>query len=149
MSLKSNLEDDLKQAMLDKDEVSKRALRLALTSIKLAEVHKGETLTDPEVQAVLQKEAKSLSESIEEAQTVGRQDLVESAQADLAVINRYLPEPLSEDDIEALARTAIEEVGATSPGDMGTVMKELMPRVQGQADGKQVSRIVRELLSGT
>jgi hypothetical protein len=98
------------------------------------------------VLAILQKEIKSRRESISDAQQAGRPDIVADAELEIGILEEYLPQPLSAGDLEAMARAAIEEVGATSPREMGQVMKILMPRIQGRADGAQASQIVRELL---
>jgi len=148
MNLKERLQSDLKQAMLAKDERRKRTLRLVLAAIKNAEVEKRAPLDDSAVLAVIQKEVKSRQETIEGAQQAGRDDLVAEAEAEMALLQAYLPQPLTLEEVEALAREAIAEVGATSPRDMGKVMKALMPRVRGRAEGGTVSQVVRRLLAG-
>ena len=147
MSVKEQLRRALTEAMRQKDDLRKRVLRLALAAIKLAEVEKGRPLSDPEVWAVLQKEIKARHETIEGAERAGRQDLIAEARAEIAVLEAFLPAPLSAEELEALAREVIAEVGATSPKDMGKVMKPLMARVQGRASGSEVSQVVRRLLS--
>jgi len=148
MNLKERLQADLKQAMRDRDERRKRTLRLVLAAIKNAEVEKRAPLEDSAVLAVLQKEVKSRQETIEGAQQAGRDDLVAEAEAEMALLQAYLPQPLTLEEIEALAREAIAEVNATSPREMGQVMKVLMPRVRGRAEGGTVSQVVRRLLAG-
>jgi uncharacterized protein YqeY len=148
MTLKQKLQEDLTAAMRDKDEVRKRTLRLALTSIKLKEVDVGGDLSDADVLAILQKEAKQRRETLEELDQVDRPDLVAAQEAELDVLDTYLPQQLSEDELEELARRVIAEVNAEGPGDMGQVMRMLMPQVKGRADGKLVSQVVREQLSG-
>jgi uncharacterized protein YqeY len=148
MTLKQKLQEDLTAAMRDKDEVRKRTLRLALTSIKLKEVDVGGDLSDADVLAILQKEAKQRRETLEELDQVDRPDLVAAQEAELDVLDTYLPQQLSEDELEELARRVIAEVNAEGPGDMGQVMRVLMPQVKGRADGKLVSQVVREQLSG-
>jgi uncharacterized protein YqeY len=128
------------------DAARKRTLRMALSAIRFAEVEKGAALDEPAVLAILQKEIKSRRESISDAQQAGRPDIVADAELEIGILEEYLPQPLSAGDLEAMARAAIEEVGATSPREMGQVMKILMPRIQGRADGAQASQIVRELL---
>ena len=146
MSTKTQLENDLKDAMRSGDELRKRTLRMALSAVKLAEVEKGTKLDEPAVLAILQKEIKTQREAIADAERAGRPDLVAEAVAQISQLESYLPQPLTSAEIEALARAAIDEVGATSAREMGQVMKVLMPRVQGRAEGAQVSQIVRQLL---
>ncbi len=148
MTLKERLREDLTHAMRQKDAVRKRTLRMALTEIKLLEVEKGEELNDAEVDAVLQKEAKKRREMLDELTRVDRPDLEAAERAELAVLVEYLPKQLGREEIAELARQVIAEVGAEGPGQMGQVMRALMPRVKGQADGKLVGQVVRELLSG-
>ncbi len=147
MLSKSQLEDDLKQAMRAGDDLRKRTLRMALSAIKLAEVDKRRELEERELLAILRKEVKSRQETLVEARELGREDLAEAAQAEIEILRAYLPQPLKPEEIERIARDTIAEVGATAPQDMGKVMKDLMPRMQGRADGKLVSDIVRRLLS--
>ena len=146
MSTKTQLENDLKDAMRAGDELRKRTLRMALSAIKLVEVEKGTPLDEPAVLAILQKEIKTQREAIADAERAGRPDLTAEAAAQIRQLESYLPQPLTTAEIETLARTAIAEVGATSAREMGQVMKVLMPRIQGRAEGAQVSQIVRQLL---
>ncbi len=148
MSLKERLHEELKHAMRSQDGLRKRTLRLVLAAIKNAEVEKRAALSDPDILAVLQKEVKARQETIEGAQQAGREDLVAEAQAEIAILREFLPQPLTLEEIEALARAAIAEVGATSPREMGRVMQVLMPRVRGRAEGGTVSQVVRRLLTG-
>jgi len=131
------------------DEPRKRTMRMLLSAVKLAEVEKRGELDDAGMQAVFQKEVKVRHEAIGDAEKAHREDLAQAARAELAILQAYLPEPLSSADLEGMARQAIAAAGAAGPQDMGKVMKELMPRVQGRADGKDVSAVVRGLLSGT
>ena len=146
MSSKTQLENDLKDAMRAGDDLRKRTLRMALSAINLAEVEKGTPLDEPAVLAILQKEIKTQREAIADAERAGRPDLTAEAAAQIRQLESYLPQPLTTAEIETLARTAIAEVGATSAREMGQVMKVLMPRIQGRAEGAQVSQIVRQLL---
>jgi hypothetical protein len=146
MTTKVDLENSLREAMRSGDAARKRTLRMALSAIRFAEVEKGSALDEPAVLAILQKEIKSRRESISDAQQAGRPDIVADAELEIGILEEYLPQPLSAGDLEAMARAAIEEAGATSPREMGQVMKILMPRIQGRADGAQASQIVRELL---
>jgi uncharacterized protein YqeY len=147
MLTKEILEEDLKNAIRSSDDVRKRTLRMVLTSIKLTEVDRQEPLDEPALLSVIQMEAKTRREAIEEAKRADRVDLVVAAEDELTILKSYLPQPLTPEELENLATQAIEETGASTPESMGEVMKVLMPRVQGRADGKTVSTLVRELLS--
>ena len=147
MEIQKRIENDFKTAFKSGDEVSKRTLRMVMASIKLVEVEKGRALTDEEVLSILQKEIKSLREAISDAEKAGRDDLIAEAEPEIQILEQYTPQQLDEDEITELARQSIEEVGATSQQEMGNVMKVLMPRVQGRADGSKVSASVRTLLT--
>jgi uncharacterized protein YqeY len=130
------------------DDLKRTTLRMALAAIKNAEIDSRKELEPAEVLAIVQKEVKNRRESIVDAEAANRPDLVEGAEAEIAILEHYLPAGLSEDELRDMVRAAIAESGADSPRGMGEVMKVLMPRVQGRADGKQVSAVVRELLGG-
>ena len=147
MNLKMKLEDELKQAMRSGDDLTKRTLRLCLSAIKLAEVEKRGELDDGVILGILQKEVKSRRETMEEARDAGRDDLVQGAKAEIEILQAYLPEPLTPEQLLELVQAAIQEAGATSSQDMGNVMKLLMPLIQGRADGKAASAAVREQLA--
>ncbi len=151
MSLKEKLTEDLKAAMRARDEVrlrTIRALRAALMEREIAERKGGEAILTPEQELeVLQKEAKRRREAIEQFRAAGRQDLVQKEEEELKIIEEYLPRQLSDDEIRAVLEEIIEAVGARSVRDMGRVMKEAMARMRGQADGRRVSEVARELLS--
>ncbi len=149
MNTKQQLQAALKEAMRQRDNLRKRTLRLALAAIKLAEVEHGGELDESAVLGVLQKEIKARRETIEGAQRAGRDDLIAEAEAEIAVLQEFLPPPLTPEALEALAREVIAEVGATSPREMGKVMAALMPRLQGRATGKEASQVVRRLLQGS
>ena len=146
MSIKTQLNDSLKDAMKSGDEVRKRTVRMALASIKQVEVDKRVELDDPAVMAILQKEVKNRRESLEEARKANRADLIEANEAEIRVLDAFLPKAMPAEELRALAQAAIEETGATSPADMGRVMKTVMPRVAGRAPNDMVSATVRELL---
>ena len=148
MSLLDIINQDLKTAMKSGDEVSKRTLRGVKTAITRAEKDKGgQPLDDGEIIAVLQKQAKQRRDSIEAYQQAGREDLVAEEQAELAVIQRYLPQMMSEEEIRVVAQKVIEETGASGPRDMGKVMGKLMSQLRGKADGRLVNQVVRDLLN--
>lgn len=146
MTLKKELQNALTQAMKNRDETRKIPLRLVMSAVKEAEIDKKEALSDDEVLRILQKETKSRLDTIADAEKAGRPDLIEQAEKELAVLKEFLPEELSAEEIQALVQGTIAEVGAGSMADMGKVMKALMPKIQGRADGGQVSQLVRQEL---
>ena len=146
METKVQLENALKEAMKAGDDVRKRTIRMVLAAIRQNEIDKQIKLDEPATLAIIQKEIKTRRESIEEARNANRPDIVEDTEAEITVLQAYLPKAMSPDDLKALAEAAISEAEATSPADMGKVMKLLMPRVAGRAAGDQVSAIVRQLL---
>jgi len=147
MNLKDQLQSDLKDAMRAGDELRKNTLRMTLSAIKLAEIEKRDPIDELGILAIIQKEVKSRRESIADAQRANRTDLVQTAEQEIALLEHYLPKALDAAELEALARQAIEEVGAASIREMGQVMKVLMPRLQGRATGDQASQVVRKLLA--
>lgn len=149
MTTKAQLESSLKDAMRSKDDLRKRTLRMVLTAIHLAEVDKGQPLDEQEIMAILQKEVKSRQEAVSEAQRAGRPELQVAAEEEIGVLQDFLPQPFSPEELEALAQQAVAEVGATSPHEMGQVMKVLVPRLQGRASGGEASQVVRKLLESS
>ena len=147
MSIKNLMENNLKEAIFANDDLRKSTLRLALSAVKLAEVEKRSPLEDEEVLHIVQKEVKSRRETINDANRAGRQDLADAAEAEIAILATYLPQPLSVAELEAYAQAAIAELGAQTLADMGKVMKVLLPRLKNRADGGQTSSMVRKLLS--
>ena len=146
MNTKLKLSDDLKDALRAKDELRKRTLRMALAAIKNIEIDNGSELDESATLAILQKEVKNRLETIEGAQQAKRDDLIAEAEAEIAILEAYLPRPLAAEELEKLVREAIAESGATSPREMGNVMRLLMPKIQGRADGKDASQMVQRLL---
>jgi uncharacterized protein YqeY len=146
MNTKTQLESALRDAMRAGDDLRKRTIRMALSTIRLAEIDKGASLDEAPVISILQKEIKLRQESIEDARRANRPDLVEASQAEIAVLQEFLPRQLSVEELEALAKQAIAEVGATNQREMGQVMKVLVPRLEGRASGDQASQAVRRLL---
>jgi uncharacterized protein YqeY len=152
MDLRQQLMDDLKDAMRQRDERRKGAIRSVIAALKEAETEldsSGERirLDDSGILALIAKQAKQRQESITEFRKGGREDLVAEEEAELVILQAYLPEQLTQEQIEAEARQVIEEVGATGPHDMGKVMKPLMARLRGRADGKLVNQVVAGLLA--
>ena len=136
----------MKDAMKSGDEVRKRTVRMALAAVKQAEVDKRIELDDAAVMNILQKEIKNRRESLEEAKKVNRVDLIEANEAEINVLQVFLPEAMPAEELRALVQDAITETGAASPADMGKVMKAVMPKVAGRAPNDMVSATVRELL---
>jgi uncharacterized protein YqeY len=151
MTLKTRLQDDLKAAMRSGDKRKLAALRLTLTSIKIAETAETRAthgdLTDEEASALLQTEVKRRRDTIAELEKAGRPEMLADEKAELEALMDYLPKQLNREQIVEAARAVIAATGATSPGQTGVVMKQLMAQLRGQADGKVVSEVVRELLS--
>ena len=146
ISLKERLDGDLKDAMRSKDSIRRTVLRTIISEIRNAEIAKQEALDDEGVLVVMTKQAQQRRDSIEAFKAASRSDLVESESAELKIISGYLPEQLSEDEIEVVITEVISQVEAKGSSDMGKVMKEIMQRVRGRADGKMVSAIVTSRL---
>ncbi|WP_376789677.1 GatB/YqeY domain-containing protein [Thermoflexus sp.] len=147
MSLKERLQEDLKAAIRAGDEPRKTAIRMALLAIRMAEVEAARPLSEDEILRVLQNEVKRRRETLEELEKANRPDRLAAERAELEALLAYLPQPLTREEIEAMAREVIAEVGTTSSAQLGEVMKRLMPRVRGRADGREVQEIVRRLLT--
>jgi uncharacterized protein YqeY len=147
MSLIQRLEDELKQAMVARDEQRRDALRLILDSLRSAEKELQRPLHDDEELQVLQRERKRRLEAAEAFRGGGRVEQAEAEEGELAVLEEFMPEPLSEDELEEIVDDAIAEVGATSMRAFGRVMADVMPQVSGRADGSAVSQLVREKLA--
>jgi uncharacterized protein YqeY len=146
MTLKDTLSAAMTDAMKSKDETRKVPLRLVMAAIKEAEIDKREELEEDEVLRLVQKEVKARQESIADAKKAGREDLIATAESEMAVLQEYLPEGLSPEELEAIVKETISEISATSMADMGKIMQAVMPKVQGRADGGQVNQLVRKLL---
>lgn len=146
-ALAMRIDADLKQAMRDQDTIAKLALRAVKTALtEAAKAGSNHTLTDDQVLAVIQREAKRRREAAAEYDKVGASVPADQERAELAILEHYLPRQLSEAEVEALAKTVIAEVGATTVRDLNKVMPVLIARVAGTADGKLVSGVVRRLL---
>ena len=146
MDTKQKLQEALKDAMRARDEPRKRTIRMALSNIKLAEIDRGEELDENAVLAILQKEVKQRQEVIEESMSANRPDLAEEAELEIVILQEFLPAQLTPEELERIARQVIDEVGASSISDMGSVMKVLIPRLEGRASGQEASQMVRNLL---
>jgi len=147
MSLIARLEDELKQAMVARDEPRRDALRLILSSLRSAEKELQRPLHDDEELQVLQRERKRRIEAAEAFRGGGREEQAQREEGELAVLEEFMPAPLSEEELEEIIDDAIAEVGATSIRDLGRVMADVMPQVSGRADGSMVSQLVREKLA--
>ena len=147
MITKESLEKEMREALRSGDDLKKRTLRMILTAVKLAEVERGEPLDEASMIRLLHKEAKARRETIADAEKAGRSDLNAQAQGELNLLETYLPQAMEPEELEALVRQVISDTGAAEPKDMGTVMKALMPQIQGRAEGKEVSDLVRKLLT--
>lgn len=146
MTIKSQLNDSMKDAMKSGDEVRKRTVRMALAAIKQVEVDKRVELDDMAVMSLLQKEIKNRRESLEEARKANRADLIEANDAEIKVLEAFLPKAMPAEELRSLVQDAITETGASTPADMGKVMKVAMAKVAGRAPNDMVSATVRELL---
>ncbi|MBU0982356.1 MAG: GatB/YqeY domain-containing protein [candidate division Zixibacteria bacterium] len=147
MSLIKTIDQDVIGALKAGEKEKLTVLRGLKSDLKYRQIKEGAELTDEQVLEVLTSAAKKRRESIEQFRNGGREDLVAKESRELAVIEAYLPKQLSEEELRAIVQQAVAESGAASPKDMGLVMKVLMPRVKGLADGKLVSRLVTELLA--
>jgi uncharacterized protein YqeY len=141
------IEDEVKEAMKARDAERRDALRLILNALKSSEKELQRPLTEDEELQVLQRERKRRVEAAEAFRAGGREAQAESEERELAVLEEFMPAPLSEDEIEDIVDDAIAEVGATSMADLGRVMADVMPQIAGRADGSVVSQIVREKLA--
>nr|MBN2278225.1 GatB/YqeY domain-containing protein [candidate division Zixibacteria bacterium] len=148
MSLLKKIDDDLIKALKAREQDKVTLLRGLKSDIKYKNIEKGEELTDDDIVGVLSAAAKRRRDSIEQFRAGNRMDLVEKESTELELIRQYLPQQLSEDKLREIIRESIRITGADSPAKMGLVMKDLMPKVKGQADGKLVNQLVRDLLSG-
>jgi uncharacterized protein YqeY len=148
MALKDQLDADLKAAMRDKDAVRLSVIRMVKSAVKYREIEVMKPLDDAGVLQVISGEIKRHKDSIEQFRAGHRPELVEKEEAETAILLTYLPAQLGEAELKALVEAAVVKTGASGPRDMGTVMKALLPDVQGKADGRQVSELVKARLSG-
>ena len=146
-NLIDRIEAELKTAMLDKDKERRDALRLILNALKNSQKELQRPLSEEEELQVLQRERKRRVEAAEAFRTGGRKEQAEAEERELEILEEFMPEPLSEDEIDEIVDDVIAEVGATSMADLGRVMADVMPQIAGRADGSQVSQIVREKLA--
>ena len=147
MTLITEIEAQLTEAMRERDDERRDALRLILSSLRGAEKELQRDLHEDEELQVLQRERKKRVEAAEAYRTAGRDEQAEKEEAELEVLEEFMPEPLAEDELEEIVDDVIAEVGATSMRDIGRVMADVMPQVAGRADGSAVSQLVREKLA--
>lgn len=146
MSLKQRLTDELKSAMKNKDKLRKNVITMIRSDIKQIEVDKRVDLTDDGIIDIISKQAKQRKDSIDEFKKGSREDLAKQAEQELQILKEYLPEQLSEEEIEVIVKEVVSDIGATSMKEMGKIMAAVMPKLKGRADGKIVNQIVRNIL---
>jgi len=144
--LKQKLTDDLKQAMRDGDKVRRSVIRLAMAAIKNAEIARQAALEDADILGIIAKEVRQRKESIEAFKQGDRPDLAAQEEAELAILQEYLPQQMTREEVIAEARRVIDEVGAQGLSDKGKVMPKLIAQLKGRADGREINAVVTELL---
>jgi len=147
MSIKEDLNNDLKKAMKDGDTTRRSVIRMVMSVIHNAEIAKHGSLEDSDILGIIAKEIRQRQESIEAFTKGNREDLVATEESEKAILQEYLPQQMSHDEIVEVARKIIEEVGARGPGDKGKVMPKIIPQLKGKADGREINTVVTELLS--
>ena len=146
MTLKSTLDDHMKQAMRSRDNLRRDVIRYLRSEIRNQEIRVQHDLEDQEVIQVLARQAQQRRDSIEAYQAADRDDLVQQEQSELAIIMEYMPQQMTEEEIAELVHKTVSEVGAQGPSDMGKVMGKIMPQVRGRAEGRAVSAAVSQIL---
>lgn len=148
--LEDKINADFKEAMKERNEIKVSILRMVKSSIQNLKIEKKKKeLGDEDIFGILAKHVKQAQDALEGFRKGGREDLIKKEEAELVIIKSYLPQEISTEELKTLIEEAIKTTGAASAADMGRVMKELMPKVKGRADGKKVNQLVQELLSGT
>jgi uncharacterized protein len=148
MSLKAEIQEAVKTAMKSGDGITLSTLRLLLSAMHNEEIKVRKELTTEEIHRIISTLSKQRNEAIEMFRKGGREELAQKEEAELAVLKRYLPQPLTEDEIAVLIRSSIDEAGAKGIQDLGKLMKVLMPKVSGRSDGKRVNELAKALLRG-
>ena len=146
VDLRQKLSDDLKQAMKGGDKVRRSVIRLVIAAVRNAEITRQATLDDTDILGIITKEVRQRRESIEAFRQGNRLDLVAQEEAELNILNDYLPRQMTREEIIIAARQVIEGIGAQGPGDKGKVMLQLIAQLKGRADGREINAIVTELL---
>lgn len=147
MTLKETIEKDLIESMKEKDENTLSVLRMLKSAIKNKEIETKKELEDTDITAVIQSQIKSRRDSVEMYEKADRKELAEKEKTEIEILQKYLPEQMSEEDIRGIVQKAVSDTGAAGIQDMGKVMGKIMPEVKGKADGSMVSNIVKEELS--
>lgn len=147
MSLKETLLEDMKTAMREKDTLKKNAIQMVRSAILQVEKDSRITLDDDSIIDVIGREVKKRRDSLSEFEKSGRQDLIDNLKTEIDVLLKYLPEQLSEEELEKIVKETIEETGASSMKDIGKVMQAVMPKVKGRADGKIINQIIKKILA--
>jgi len=147
MSLKEDLERSLITAMKEKDDGRKNALRMALSSIKLAEIESGKALDEPMIFSILQKEIRTKEETIAEAEKANRAEMIPPISSEIEILKEFLPKEMTDDELMALVKKTVSELNATSIKEIGLVMKSVIQDAHGRASNDRISKTVRDLLS--
>ena len=146
MSLKERLLEDMKIAMRDKDVIRKNAVQMTRSAVLQIEKDKKVTLDDDGIIEVIAKEVKQRRDSMPEYEKSGRQDLIDNLKTEIEVLMQYLPQQLTEEELELIVKQAIEDTGANSAKDMGKLMQAVVPKTKGRADGRMINQIAKKLL---
>lgn len=146
MSLKEKLQEDLKSSMKNKDTIRKSVITLVRAAIKQIEVDQRVELDDVAVMDIISKQLKQRNDSLAEFKKAGREDLIEETKSEIQVLKEYLPQQLSEEELEKIVIETIAEVGATSMKDMGKIMATIKPKTAGRADGRKINELVKKNL---
>ncbi|SER70664.1 GatB/YqeY domain-containing protein [Salipaludibacillus aurantiacus] len=147
MTILDQLNEDMKEAMRNKEKQRLLVIRSVKSSIQNESINKGKELTDDEILTVLNREMKQRKESLHEFEQANRQDLADKTNAEIQILTEYMPSQLTEEELQQVVNETIEEVGAESKADMGKVMGAIMPKVKGRADGSKVKELVQQSLS--
>ncbi|GAB3050808.1 GatB/YqeY domain-containing protein [Virgibacillus ainsalahensis] len=148
MTLLEQLNQDMKQAMKNKDKDKLKVIRMLKASLQNESIKLGNgTLSEDEELTILSRELKQRKDSLQEFESAGRDDLVKELESEINILQVYMPEQLSNEELEAIVQQTIQEVNATSKKDMGKVMSAVMPKVKGRADGSQINKLVQKQLS--
>ncbi|GGA68693.1 GatB/YqeY domain-containing protein [Ornithinibacillus halotolerans] len=148
MSLLTRLNDDMKQAMKNKDKERLSVIRMVKASLQNESIKLGKSeLSEDEDLTILSRELKQRKDSLQEFKSAGREDLVEKLEMEIEIIQEYMPEQLSDEELSAIIQETIQETGASSKKDMGKVMSAIMPKVKGKADGSKINKLVQQFLN--
>ncbi|OWZ83055.1 GatB/YqeY domain-containing protein [Natranaerobius trueperi] len=146
MEIAQRLQQDMKEAMKKKDKFRLSVIRMIRSELQNQEINNSEVLSEEDIIEILIKERKKRSDSLKEYQQAGKEDTVRDLEKEIDILDEYLPEQLSDEELESIIKDAIDKVGAKSLKEMGQVMKVVMPNVKGRADGKRVNNLVKQLL---